>query len=174
MLEPLFNEVIKKLLKLYKKETPTQAFPCEYWINFKNTYFQKHLRTAALIHSIFESIQSVGKKILELFLSIKLRLESTGLIGSHEYLKKLWRHWIKTLDFANLLVQVWGKYQKKICIILIFKPFKGLKKEIYLLTSKNNRTLLHKFKNKGFFWEQRLIYFNLIVSIGIFTNFYLN
>ena len=27
--------------------TPAQVFPCEYCENFKNTYFEEHLRTAA-------------------------------------------------------------------------------------------------------------------------------
>ena len=31
----------------YWKETSAQAFSCEYWKIFKNTYFEEHLRTAA-------------------------------------------------------------------------------------------------------------------------------
>ena len=34
-------------LQYYQKETPTQAFSCEYCKIFKNTYFEKHLQTAA-------------------------------------------------------------------------------------------------------------------------------
>ena len=34
-------------LQLYQKETPTQVFFCEYCEIFKNTYFEKHLRTTA-------------------------------------------------------------------------------------------------------------------------------
>ena len=36
MLESLFN-------KVYQKETPTQAFSCEYDKMFKSSYFEKHL-----------------------------------------------------------------------------------------------------------------------------------
>ena len=39
--------MLKSLLQLYQKETPTQVLSCEYWKNFKNIYFGKHLRTAA-------------------------------------------------------------------------------------------------------------------------------
>ena len=34
-------------LQLFLKETPTQVFSCEYCAVFKNTYFEKHLGTAA-------------------------------------------------------------------------------------------------------------------------------
>ena len=30
-----------------EKEALAQVFPCEFWQIFKNTYFEKHLRTAA-------------------------------------------------------------------------------------------------------------------------------
>ena len=32
------------------KETPTQVFSCEYYNIFKNTYFEKHLPTAASVN----------------------------------------------------------------------------------------------------------------------------
>ena len=34
-------------LKLYKKEIPAQVLSCKYCKIFKNTYFEKHLQTAA-------------------------------------------------------------------------------------------------------------------------------
>ena len=34
-------------LQLYQKNTPTQGFSCEICEIFKNTYFEKHLLTAA-------------------------------------------------------------------------------------------------------------------------------
>ena len=35
-------------LQRYSKETPTQVFSCEYGEIFKSTYFEEHLRTAAI------------------------------------------------------------------------------------------------------------------------------
>ena len=35
-----------------KKETPTQVFSSEYCKILKNTYFQKHLRTAASSYAV--------------------------------------------------------------------------------------------------------------------------
>ena len=52
-------------LQLYQKETPTQAFICEFREIFKNTCFEKHLRMAAFVylycfiyHHLVKSIQS--------------------------------------------------------------------------------------------------------------------
>ena len=33
----------------WSQETPTQVLSCEYYENFKNTYFEEYLRTAASI-----------------------------------------------------------------------------------------------------------------------------
>ena len=38
------------VLQLFKKETPTFRYSCEYWKIFKNTYFEKQLRTAAFAY----------------------------------------------------------------------------------------------------------------------------
>ena len=46
MLEFLIDKVAGLL-----KKTPTQVFSCEYYEIFKNTYFEEHLGTAALIGS---------------------------------------------------------------------------------------------------------------------------
>ena len=35
-----------------KKETPTQVFSCEFYQNFKNTYFEEHLPTAAFYSQV--------------------------------------------------------------------------------------------------------------------------
>ena len=40
MLQSLFN-------KIARKETPTYVLSCDYWETFNNTYFEKHLQTAA-------------------------------------------------------------------------------------------------------------------------------
>ena len=42
--KPLFRPLG---LQLYLKETPTQLFSCEFCENFKNTFFEEHLQTAA-------------------------------------------------------------------------------------------------------------------------------
>ena len=49
MSESLINKVVG--LHFIKKETPTQVFFCEYCEIFKNTYFEKHLRTTASVNS---------------------------------------------------------------------------------------------------------------------------
>ena len=49
MSESLINKVVG--LHFIKKETPTQVFFCEYCEIFKNTYFEKHLRTTAFVNS---------------------------------------------------------------------------------------------------------------------------
>ena len=41
------QELLKIILELYYKETPTQMLSCEYWKISKNTYLEEHLRTAA-------------------------------------------------------------------------------------------------------------------------------
>ena len=38
------------MLKINKKETPTQVFSCEYKETLKNTYFEEHPQTAASVH----------------------------------------------------------------------------------------------------------------------------
>ena len=53
MFESLFNKVAGRYPSHFiKKETPTQVFSREICEIFKNTYFEKHLRTAAfaIIH----------------------------------------------------------------------------------------------------------------------------
>ena len=58
MLESLFKKLQGRGLEHYQKETPTQVFSCKYFEIFKNTYFEKHLRTAAFVHfKIKRSIQ---------------------------------------------------------------------------------------------------------------------
>ena len=47
MLEFFFDKVAGLRLATLLKETPTQVFSYEYCETFKNTYFGKHLRTAA-------------------------------------------------------------------------------------------------------------------------------
>ena len=48
MLESLFNEAAAlQACNFIKKETPTQVFSCEHCEIFRNTYFEKHLWTAA-------------------------------------------------------------------------------------------------------------------------------
>ena len=37
--ESLFNEVVGQTFNFYKKDTPTQVFPCEFCDIFKNTFF---------------------------------------------------------------------------------------------------------------------------------------
>ena len=49
MLESLLNKGAG-FLQLYKKDTPTQVFSCEYREIFINTYFEKHLPTAASVN----------------------------------------------------------------------------------------------------------------------------
>ena len=50
---PVSESLINKVVGLHfiKKETPTQVFFCEYCEIFKNTYFEKHLRTTASVNS---------------------------------------------------------------------------------------------------------------------------
>ena len=51
MLESLFNEVTgTQACNFTKKRIQPQVFSCEYCEIFKNTYFDKHLRTAASVH----------------------------------------------------------------------------------------------------------------------------
>ena len=50
MLEFLFNKVAGFRSVTLMKETPTQVFSCEYYNIFKNTYFEKHLPTAASVN----------------------------------------------------------------------------------------------------------------------------
>ena len=63
MLEPFFNKVtglvvvslrpvtlikrFQQVLRLYKKQTPTQVFSCECYETSKNTYFEEYLRKTA-------------------------------------------------------------------------------------------------------------------------------
>ena len=50
MLESLFNKVAGlQGLQLYSKKTPTQMFSREHCENFKNTYFEEYLQTAASV-----------------------------------------------------------------------------------------------------------------------------
>ena len=51
--EFLFNKVVD--LQLYQKETPAQVLSCEYCGIFKNTYFEKHLRTVSEFFSAVKS-----------------------------------------------------------------------------------------------------------------------
>ena len=46
-MKKLFYKTSLKHATLFKKETPTQMFSCEYCEIFKSTYFDEHLRTAA-------------------------------------------------------------------------------------------------------------------------------
>ena len=41
------QELLKIILQLYYKETPTQMFSCKYWKISKNTYLEEHLCAAA-------------------------------------------------------------------------------------------------------------------------------
>ena len=43
-----------------KKEAPTQVFSCEYCKNFKNTDFEKHLRTTASVSGIVAMTLKIG------------------------------------------------------------------------------------------------------------------
>ena len=45
-----------KVLQLYWKEAPTQIFSCKIWKNFKNTFFEEHLRTIASRSSNFDTL----------------------------------------------------------------------------------------------------------------------
>ena len=49
MLESLFNKNEPSGLELYENETPTQVFSCKICKIFKNTYFEEHLQTTALV-----------------------------------------------------------------------------------------------------------------------------
>ena len=42
--------------QLYYKEIPTQGFSCEYCEVFRNTYFEKHLRTTAFEYKVLFQI----------------------------------------------------------------------------------------------------------------------
>ena len=63
MSESLINKVVG--LHFIKKETPTQVFFCEYCEIFKNTYFEKHLRTTASVNSraaVFQESLALPKR----------------------------------------------------------------------------------------------------------------
>ena len=47
MLESPFKRSADFKTCKFFKETPTQVFSCEYWLIFKNTYFDENLRTTA-------------------------------------------------------------------------------------------------------------------------------
>ena len=49
MFEPLLNKVAIRPAALFKKKTLSQLFFCQYYKTFKNTYFVKHLQTAATV-----------------------------------------------------------------------------------------------------------------------------
>ena len=51
-------------MQFYWKETPIQMFSCEYWEIFKNTFFEKHLRTAASVLLIIKVVASIGHLFL--------------------------------------------------------------------------------------------------------------
>ena len=55
MLESLFSKVADL-------QTPTQVFSCEYYVIFKNTYFEEHFRTAASGNGVFFPINQVQEK----------------------------------------------------------------------------------------------------------------
>ena len=71
LLKSLFNKVAGlKVCNFFKKETPTQLFSCKYWENFKNTHFEKDLRTTASVSRIVAMTPKIGhitsKKLLHL------------------------------------------------------------------------------------------------------------
>ena len=43
----MLTRIIKIIMQLYLKETPTQMFSCKYWKTSKNTYLEELLRMAA-------------------------------------------------------------------------------------------------------------------------------
>ena len=45
--ESLLIKLQAEVRHRYYKRTPAQVFSCEFWETFKNTYFAKHLQTAA-------------------------------------------------------------------------------------------------------------------------------
>ena len=67
----LFFIKLQAGLQLYYKETPTQVFSCEYFEIFKNTYFGKHLRTAAF-NSFREKLPS---KMFNSFMTDRANLQ---------------------------------------------------------------------------------------------------
>ena len=50
MLKSLLNKVSGFHASNFIKDTPTRVFSCEYWEIFINTYFKKHLQTAASVN----------------------------------------------------------------------------------------------------------------------------
>ena len=68
MLGSLFNKVVSRQACNYiKKGTPTQVFPVKFAKIFKNTFFEKHLRTAASLSRLLGWIKV--KKITIIIIS---------------------------------------------------------------------------------------------------------
>ena len=108
---------LKKLLdwrpKILLKETPTQVLFCEYCKIFKNTYFEKHLRTTASVNSrsaIFQESLVLPLKWNTLTSRISLQHTHSNLVSSYSDLfckesflkKRLW-HRCFTVSFAKFI-----------------------------------------------------------------------
>ena len=65
VLESLFNKVAgQETCNFIKKETPTQVFSCKCCKTFKNTYFEKHLWTAASLKRFLDFFLACNKPSL--------------------------------------------------------------------------------------------------------------
>ena len=77
-------------LQCCEKETPTQLLSCEYWEIFKNTYFEKYLRTAASGFAL--SIKYLSETFFVVFLNPFWHLLFKIFLFSTMYYNKNYMH----------------------------------------------------------------------------------